>query len=168
VNCRNLHNVSGIFGWTVASSSHQCAVFFSFWSTELRQGVVCPEDGGYGLLRNIGNHLQDCMFLIVSMYQIVQNCMYIWTSIPLKLSTCLAPRFAAEWLAFHLRIRWVQGSNLGPKTDYLDWDFCAFFSVPAGKYGDNTFKLATTISFHLISYSVFIRRCIAIATDIVT
>jgi hypothetical protein len=49
----------------------------------------------------------------------------------------LTPNVVVEWLTLLLRIREVQGSNLG----YPDWGFSWFSSVPPGKFWDSTLKL---------------------------
>jgi hypothetical protein len=62
------------------------------------------------------------------------------------------PNVVVEWLAFLFRIREVLGSNIGLETGYPDWGFSWFSSVPPGKCLANTLNLATTTSFHILSY----------------
>jgi hypothetical protein len=59
-------------------------------------------------------------------------------------------------LSFH--IPEVPSSNLGPETDYPDWDFSYFSSVPPGKFRHNrpTLNSAPSASCHILSTSLII------------
>jgi hypothetical protein len=58
-----------------------------------------------------------------------------------------------EWLTLLLRIREVSGSNLGPKTDYLDWYFRGFPQSLQSDSGVVPYNYATTALFHILSNS---------------
>jgi hypothetical protein len=50
----------------------------------------------------------------------------------------------------------VRIRKLGPETHYPDLVLLFRFSVPPGKFRDNTWNLATAASFHIISSSSYI------------
>jgi hypothetical protein len=63
---------------------------------------------------------------------------------------------AAKWLALLLRIRNVQGSNLGPETGYPVRLRSWFSSVIPYKHQYSALNYATTASFHILCYSLII------------
>jgi hypothetical protein len=71
-----------------------------------------------------------------------------------KYLTSISSNVACEWLTLLLRIRKVPASDLGPKTDYPDWDISWYSSVIPRIYRDNNLNYATS-SVHILSKPLF-------------
>lgn len=70
------------------------------------------------------------------------------------------PKITVERLELLLCIWKVLSSNLGPETNYLDWDLTLFSSVYPDKCKDSTLNWAMTTFFHNLSSSLFITNVI--------
>jgi hypothetical protein len=85
-----------------------------------------------------------------------------------KVQDSVAPNDVVKWLTLLLRIREVQGSNLGP-GDRLSWlRFSCFSSVPPSEFQDSALKLGHDPSYLILFNSSSFTNHPIIDTSLVT